>query len=544
MARHVFLLLAVASLLLTSFPAAAGDLAYSDIDRATVRVLALGQVDVEVVEHKEARYPVAIPLAGHGSGVLIRPDGLILTAQHVVADSRSVAVMVSGYPKALPAVVVFENPHSDVALIRVLGTYSQYAKLADASAPLSIRQTVFAIGYPLDAKRTDPQSTQGIVSGMLPDGSLQLGMSVNPGNSGGPVVDEAGLVRGIVVARSRLDEGAVGLAYAVPVDKFSGSVGLHSSKALTPEDQRRLRSPSAERLAALTQLMSQYGLEVLEASLSGATLDVDPALQRALDESSEGAHASVDGRLMSAAMYWNQALVGKARGDGLWMDDQRRAIQLAKQAAAIDPALKKDSKFIQIALNVNGRWAEFKSALGDPQPSAETLEQANQDKRVVTMTGLGTEKRKTAGIFLGLGAGSTTLEPARGSVSGVGFRGVGGYWFEAQPWLRVEIGAVVRLDDGGRFECERSDYECSAGGISSDRYGVGGTAVLLRFLELGAFTEFVDVSGAAGDGDGISLEGVGGLRIPTDPVDVSATAFYAVGTLKSRGWTISLDVRF
>ncbi|MEZ4369558.1 MAG: serine protease [Polyangiaceae bacterium] len=377
----------ITSVLLSSlicFPAVAAELSYTDTDRATVRVLALGQVDVEVFEHDEVKYPVAIPLAGHGSGVLISSDGLILTAQHVVADSRSVAVMVSGFPKALPAVVVFQNPTSDVALLRVLGTYTHVAKLADASAPLAVRQTVFAIGYPLDARRTDPQSTQGIVSGLLPDGSLQLGMNVNPGNSGGPVVDEEGLVRGIVVARSRVEEGAVGLAYAVPVDRFTGPVNLYQTKPLPSDKQRYLGSNSAQRLASLTQLMSQFGLEVLEASLSGENLEVDASLKQSLDDSSDGIHASVDGRLMSAAMHWNQALVGRARGDSEWQKAQLRAVQLAKQAAALEPALRKDSKFIQIALNLDGHWKEFQTALGPPVDGYSTSGSQLEDKEPPT----------------------------------------------------------------------------------------------------------------------------------------------------------------
>ncbi|MGE0322829.1 MAG: hypothetical protein AB7S68_11020, partial [Polyangiaceae bacterium] len=71
MTRYSLAALVLAACVLATLPAAADVLTYSDSDRATVRVLALGPVDIEEVEHDKVKYPVAIPLAGHGSGVLI-----------------------------------------------------------------------------------------------------------------------------------------------------------------------------------------------------------------------------------------------------------------------------------------------------------------------------------------------------------------------------------------------------------------------------------------------------------------------------------------
>ncbi|MGE3674625.1 MAG: S1C family serine protease [Polyangiaceae bacterium] len=554
MTRYSLAALVLAACVLATLPAAADDLTYSDIDRATVRVLALGPVDIEEVEHDKVKYPVAIPLAGHGSGVLIGADGLILTAEHVVADSRAIAVMIPGYPKALPAVVVYENEDHDVALVRVLGNYTQVAKLADPSDALAVRQTVFAIGYPLDAKRTDPQSTQGIVSGKLPDGALQLGMTVNPGNSGGPVVDEKGLVRGIVIARSRLDQGAVGLAYAVPLSDIVGPVSQQENTPLSTEKDAYLRTDAAQLSAELTTTMSQYGLEVLEASLSGGSLDLDPKLRKTLNRASYGEHASVDGRLMSAAMYWNQSLVQQARGKSVWRKSRAYAVKLAKQAVKLEPELKKSSKFISVVLKG--------SASADGNFHADDNQSGTQRTGTLSRFDTGPTdfpepepepepKKKTKGGYVSGEYGYGQVGSGDTSVSSWFYGFEGGYW-GSKGALRFTLGGVVRRHTSADYEypgCQdgSTSLACTEGvDISATAFGFRTSIIPTENLFVAAGLEIVSVSdtGADSDPEGFEFEFSAGVRIPFDVLVLETKALALLGESTILGASAGLGVFF
>ncbi|MCB9585223.1 MAG: trypsin-like peptidase domain-containing protein [Polyangiaceae bacterium] len=544
---------------LATLPAAADDLAYSDIDRATVRVLALGTVDIEEVEHKQVKYPVAIPLAGHGSGVLVGADGLILTAEHVVADSRAIAVMIPGYPKALPAVVVYENEDHDVALVRVLGTYTQVAKLADPSDVLAVRQTVFAIGYPLDAKRTDPQSTQGIVSGKLPDGALQLGMTVNPGNSGGPVVDEQGLVRGIVIARSRLDQGAVGLAYAVPLGNIVGPVSQQENTPLSTEKDTYLRTDAAQLSAELTTAMSQYGLEVLEASLSGGSLDLDPKLRKTLNEASYGEHASIDGRLMSAAMYWNQSLVQQARGKSVWRKSRQYAVKLAKEAVKLEPKLKKESKFISVVLAGDpgdGTFHPFANTTPVPSSGGNMDTLSRFDSGPTTFPDDEPKDKKpskTKGGYFDFEVGYANTKRSDNAKGASDYFGGGfGYWTGDKA--RFKVGGVLRRHSGTTYtQCQTvttgygfSGDRCESGSLATTLVGATVGLGIERYFAVGLGLDYISVtdSGVAEDESGVAFELDAGLRIPIKTVDLQLNTLLLTGAVTIAGVSAGVGVFF
>lgn len=185
---------------------------YSDLDRATVRVFSLGDVGIERVRGRRGVVTVAAPQAGHGSGLLVSADGLILTARHVIEGSRRIAVSVPWSKVAYPVRVVYRSKVHDLAFLVVDGDFEHFVTLPKKAPALRVRQTVFAVGYPVDGMRTTPQSTRGIVAGKAPEeGWLQLGMNVNPGNSGGPLVAEDETVLGVVVARGSHEEGVQGI---------------------------------------------------------------------------------------------------------------------------------------------------------------------------------------------------------------------------------------------------------------------------------------------------------------------------------------------
>ncbi|MEZ4369556.1 MAG: serine protease [Polyangiaceae bacterium] len=472
--------------------------AYDNIDQATVRVLGMGNIEVEAIEDAGQTYQLAVPIAGHGSGVLLSKDGLILTAAHVIADARALAVLVPGRLGPLPAVTVYTDTTRDFALLRVKGDFEHIAELADPKAPLAIRQDVFAIGYPLDATRMDPQSTPGIVSGVRPTGELQLGMSVNPGNSGGPVVDSEGKVRGIVVSRSRLDEGAVGLAYAVPLQTFVETAKSYVGKSPDATQQAYLNADTSRRLADLTSLMSLYGLEVMKTSLSKSEMEVDPRIKGALDEASQGANASTDGRLLSAVFYWNQSLVMRRRGDTNWPTAQAKAVGLVREAAKAEPALQTKSEFVKLLLS-----------LSPAPPVSAPPGQANQDPygnvNLQPPSDQGpppppteSRPRQRARVFLGAGGDLTAIsvstKPAGEFGDTLDFYGQG-FGFGFQAGVTVPLSRAWGLLLGGRFSMATLTIDCSCnrentewkqtvvGGFFGARWGIGYVGAHLENVE-------------------------------------------------------------
>jgi S1-C subfamily serine protease len=229
--------------------ARAEEVEYSSIDRATVRVFALGAPALLALSNERESYLFGVPLGGHGSGVLVSESGLVLTAAHVVGRAKLVAVQLPGEEYAVPAKVLFVNTPDDYAFLQLASASRDAAELAAADERMKVRQEVFVVGYPLDSSRRDPQSSRGVVSGLMPNGHLQLDVSVNRGNSGGPVLCAEERVCAIVVARADPDQGAVGIAEAIPVKafraKFEEFAARKTGEVHTPRRSERSASPES-----------------------------------------------------------------------------------------------------------------------------------------------------------------------------------------------------------------------------------------------------------------------------------------------------------
>jgi S1-C subfamily serine protease len=165
--------------------------------------------------------------AGQGSGVVFTPDGYVLTNSHVAAGQKEFQVVLPSGLKS-SARMVGDDPETDLAVLRMSTSGLDYATFG-SSAKLRVGQLVVAIGNPFGYQTT---VTAGIVSalgrtlrarsGRLIDSVIQTDAPLNPGNSGGPLVDGRGLVVGINTAMAG---AAQGICFAIGSDTAEDVAG-------------------------------------------------------------------------------------------------------------------------------------------------------------------------------------------------------------------------------------------------------------------------------------------------------------------------------
>lgn len=174
---------------------------------------------------KEDIFMRVLPQEGVGSGVIVSPEGYILTNNHVIEDAQSIKVSLLG-EKELNATLVGADPYSDLAVIKIdpTGLDLNVAALGDSDS-LKVGMRAIAIGNPF---RLDRTITVGVISALnrtlrlsgnyVSLHIIQTDASINPGNSGGPLVNSKGEVIGINTAIFSTSGGSQGIGFAIPIN--------------------------------------------------------------------------------------------------------------------------------------------------------------------------------------------------------------------------------------------------------------------------------------------------------------------------------------
>ena len=207
---------------------AAGALSAAEIYRR--RAPGVVFVRAQTVETEQSPFDVFGTTRGSestGSGFVLDDKGLILTNAHVVENATEIEVTFSDHHK-VPALTVGKDPDTDLALLRVKPDGLDLDPLElGSSSSLQVGDPTVAIGNPFGLEQT---LTTGVVSalqrrltapsGFRIDNVIQTDAALNPGNSGGPLLDARGRVVGInsQIATGSGSDGSVGIGFAVPID--------------------------------------------------------------------------------------------------------------------------------------------------------------------------------------------------------------------------------------------------------------------------------------------------------------------------------------
>ena len=242
--------------------------AYSQAVVNTAEKISPSVVKVDVAQAARSRSGEPRERQGGGSGFIFAPDGLILTNSHVVHGATRIKVSLPD-GRGFPAHTIGDDPASDLAVIRIDAPSLVAAPLGD-SRKLHVGQLAIAIGNPYGFQYT---VTAGVISalgrslrsysGRLIEDVIQTDASLNPGNSGGPLVTSDGQVVGVNTATIM---GAQGLCFAIGINTAKFVAGRLLQEGRVPRSQIGVEAqttPLHRRLVRFYDLPQDSGVVVI-----------------------------------------------------------------------------------------------------------------------------------------------------------------------------------------------------------------------------------------------------------------------------------------
>ena len=203
--------------------------------------------------YRKASPAIVLIVAGNqaprslGSGFVINPQGLIVTDEHVISRYRQIYIKTAD-GVVYPATVVSRNAKLDLALVQIQPRVA-LPSLRLRTIPPQIGQRIYTIGNPLGMEKS---ISDGIVSRLEDDGYVQYTAATNPGNSGGPLLNEEGEVIGVV--RLSLAKISTGINFAIPASSLSNFFG---SKADVVSSNASYRSVASGHRSDYERQLSQ-----------------------------------------------------------------------------------------------------------------------------------------------------------------------------------------------------------------------------------------------------------------------------------------------
>ena len=192
----------------------------SDVGTVFAEPLSSGLSVADITENALPSVVQIIAGSGSGTGFIINESGLVVTNKHVVEGTNQVTLRLAA-GKEYRGSVTHRDPHVDLAYVEIDAARSFTPIAIGDSDRIRVGEDVIAIGFPLGRSLgLEPTVSVGIISAKRQD-RLQTDASLNPGNSGGPLLNMYGQVAGVVVSRVETDDSGrsiAGIGFAIPIN--------------------------------------------------------------------------------------------------------------------------------------------------------------------------------------------------------------------------------------------------------------------------------------------------------------------------------------